>query len=966
MKQALCKSLWLISQLGVVSAAVSSPLHPDGMHATLTPEVEFPSPSHFLVRGATTNAIGGRHASEVFAEATAVIQRLRRLDSMTWIYVGLAAVGIIALGGVAAIVIIRKRGDGPTLHYDSSVVLQPCFEVPKGRMEEFRAGFNHFYNHINPKAERMLYYGFSVNEADSLAFCREAYQDADGVLKHLQNVDGPLKSALKIGKLVRLEAHGPAAELEKLRGPLQELDCKFYIIDEGSKLYAAKVPKNWTSPSTDKSMILRSRFKVRQGKMDEFKGMFKEFYLDMKPDAEGTLHYGWAVDEESMRVMCHESYNDAAGVLTHLENVDSLFKEALNLASLESLEVHGTEVEMDKLKSALTPLGCKFFVTDAGARTWTHKGQEVSDLSAMQILQDSAMRIVSQAQAKMEKGSRARELIETRAMGFTEKARGFIITELNNTAAALLKAIDAEEAKMLLEFNAAVEASFPPLSVLLAGVLSPTMLSLSLATHVLEFFGLFLPVFVGTSWSLYEDFGATCDIPTLTAWTWISFCLSAALTLGHGSLALKIYSGQSAMKAKGAEISARLAANTADGETGIADMQEIFIGSTVLVQEALIFEDGVRTSFWQSLIGTSTLLWMICVIWNFIIVIGWTFVPGTIAFYEAAGGVAAGHFCGAWASVFTARVVCLLTPFFFFMNIAQVANWVIVTAVHSSTVSSKLLKLAQDFDEKSLGIPVVEILVKALVLRGDMDILPARRTVALGEALRLTKEKEDLEMKLEEVQSRLSKGKDDRKALREVAKIAGDSMNAHLVLLEKVGKEDTATLKERGRRIAADVSVRVAQEQQVATHELERMANYVTEVTEEIRNSETYQSIIKQVQKTAEEAQATAAEAAVQAKAAAAAGMQKAQDGLEAGVAYAQSEEAQAAIAQARSRVESATSQARSHVEAGIAYTQSEEAQAAMSKAVASAQVAAQSAAATAQSAAQPALGRQRRQQLRA
>jgi len=865
---------------------------------------------------------------------------------MTWIYVGLAVVGVLVLGCILAIVVMRKRSSGSALHYDSSVVLQPCFEVPSGRMEEFRSGFSHFYNHIHPKAERMLYYGFSVDEANDLVFCREAYQDADGVLKHLQNVDWPLKSALKIGKLGRLDVHGPAAELDKLRGPLKELGCRFYIIDEGSKLYAAEVPKNWSSPSLDKSMILRSHFRVREGRMAEFKGMFKEFYQDMKPDAEGTLHYGWAVDEENMRVMCHESYQAAAGVLTHLENVDSLFKEALNLASLESLELHGTQVEVDKLRGTLTPLGCKFFITDDGARTWTHKSQEVPDLSAMEIFKDSAMRLVSQVQSKMDRGSRARELIETRAIRLTDKAKGFIVTELNNTAAALLKAIDATEANMLLEFNHAVEASFPPVSVLLGGVLSPTILSLSLAMHILEFFGLFLPVF-----------GATCDIPTLTAWTWISFCLSAALTLGHGSLALKIYSGQSAMKAKGAEISARLAANTADGETGIADMQEIFIGSTVLVQEALIFEDGVRTSFWQSLIGTSTLLWMICVIWNFIIVIGWTFVPGTIAFYEAAGGVAAGHFCGAWASVFTARVVCLLTPFFFFMNIAQVANWVIVTAVHSSTVSSKLLKLAQDFDEKSLGIPVVEILVKALVLRGDMDILPARRTVALGEALRLTKEKEDLEMKLEEVQSRLSKGKDDRKALREVAKIAGDSMNAHLVLLEKVGKEDTATLKERGRRIAADVSVRVAQEQQVATHELERMANYVTEVTEEIRNSETYQSIIKQVQKTAEEAQATAAEAAVQAKAAAAAGMQKAQDGLEAGVAYAQSEEAQAAIAQARSRVESATSQARSHVEAGIAYTQSEEAQAAMSKAVASAQVAAQSAAATAQSAAQSAKG---------
>ena len=66
---------------------------------------------------------------------------------------------------------------------------------------------------------------------------------------------------------------------------------------------------------------------------------------------------------------CRESYADAAGVLTHLGNVDAPFKAVLaGPADLARLEVHGPKAECDKLKEALTPLGCIFYVTEWGFR----------------------------------------------------------------------------------------------------------------------------------------------------------------------------------------------------------------------------------------------------------------------------------------------------------------------------------------------------------------------------------------------------------------------------------------------------------------------------------------------------------------------------------------------------------------------------------------------------------------------
>lgn len=176
---------------------------------------------------------------------------------------------------------------------------------------------------------------------------------------------------------------------------------------------------------------------------------------------------------------------------------------------------------------------------------------------------------------------------------------------------------------------------------------------------------------------------------------------------------MQTFSSQRRLKAKTAEISERLATNAADGETSMSDVQDFFIGSTILVQEALIAEDSLRKSPFVDAVGVSNLLWIIAVLWNFVVVIGWTFVPGTIAFHEKAATVAAGDYCGAWATVFTARIVCLLTPLFFFLNILAAVQWIISKLVHSKMVSSSILGAAENVDKGSAGIPVAQTLVKA-------------------------------------------------------------------------------------------------------------------------------------------------------------------------------------------------------------------------------------------------------------
>ncbi len=66
-----------------------------------------------------------------------------------------------------------------------------------------------------------LFYEFTINGDE--VFCREGYVNAEALLAHLDNVSAMLAQALTMAELVRIEVHGPAAELDKLQEPLAHL-----------------------------------------------------------------------------------------------------------------------------------------------------------------------------------------------------------------------------------------------------------------------------------------------------------------------------------------------------------------------------------------------------------------------------------------------------------------------------------------------------------------------------------------------------------------------------------------------------------------------------------------------------------------------------------------------------------------------------------------------------------------------
>ena len=113
---------------------------------------------------------------------------------------------------------------------DKCCTIVPYFKVAPGKLEAFKEFCEQFVAKTKGEA-KCLYYGFSFD--GDLAHCREGYEDAEGLLAHLNNVGVLLEEALKISELTRLEIHGPEEELAKLREPLAHLKPQFFVLEYG-------------------------------------------------------------------------------------------------------------------------------------------------------------------------------------------------------------------------------------------------------------------------------------------------------------------------------------------------------------------------------------------------------------------------------------------------------------------------------------------------------------------------------------------------------------------------------------------------------------------------------------------------------------------------------------------------------------------------------------------------------------
>lgn len=110
------------------------------------------------------------------------------------------------------------------------VSLHPYFKVHAGKLDAVNALLPAFV--AKTQNEKLcLWYDFTMD--GDIVHCREAYTGAEGVAAHLDNVGTLLDEMLKNSDLVRLEIHGPASELDKLRPRCGPLNPAWFVFQCG-------------------------------------------------------------------------------------------------------------------------------------------------------------------------------------------------------------------------------------------------------------------------------------------------------------------------------------------------------------------------------------------------------------------------------------------------------------------------------------------------------------------------------------------------------------------------------------------------------------------------------------------------------------------------------------------------------------------------------------------------------------
>lgn len=112
------------------------------------------------------------------------------------------------------------------------VSIHPYFKARAGKLAEAKAMLPQFVARVAPE-KLTLHYDFTIS-GDEI-HCRESYVNAEGLLAHLDNVGPLLGEFLKLVDITRVEVHGPADELAKLKGPLANLKPAWFVFECGVK-----------------------------------------------------------------------------------------------------------------------------------------------------------------------------------------------------------------------------------------------------------------------------------------------------------------------------------------------------------------------------------------------------------------------------------------------------------------------------------------------------------------------------------------------------------------------------------------------------------------------------------------------------------------------------------------------------------------------------------------------------------
>ena len=115
---------------------------------------------------------------------------------------------------------------------DNAISITSFVEINEGQEATFRGLIDAMLNTVRAE-EGCLEYSGNFNAATNTFVVREMYADAEAVAHHAQNAGAQLGELLAICKGNRVEATGPAEELEKLKAVFEPMGTVLYVREGG-------------------------------------------------------------------------------------------------------------------------------------------------------------------------------------------------------------------------------------------------------------------------------------------------------------------------------------------------------------------------------------------------------------------------------------------------------------------------------------------------------------------------------------------------------------------------------------------------------------------------------------------------------------------------------------------------------------------------------------------------------------
>lgn len=413
---------------------------------------------------------------------------------------------------------------------------------------------------------------------------------------------------------------------------------------------------------------------------------------------------------------------------------------------------------------------------------------------------------------KVSKGAELLGLVNKKMNVITDKAKALVVDEFYDTAGSVAEALKLEEFMVFLDPDAAKSANIPSLQVMLAGLLVPVNLLISLACHALTILLVLLPVLLLNSFSELVDGRSPCvGVPGLRAWSRTVIVLAVTITVARLGLMFKIYRAKATVQEKSAETRSKLVKaedQVRSGIRAIDEVKQLFISHSATLQFCVVEEQKIRQSPLAHVVGISTLLWLLTAFWNLYLYIRYLSMPGVVEFSEDAKTDPT--YCAAWVTASVAKVSILVTLMLFFANVMTVFFWLCDSSLSSDGVVNSILEQAKACDRFTLGVPVVQFFAKALLFRGTTDTLSMQLAAAMKDKSALSKELEDTEQRLgelkkqveakesecDEFKSQMVNGRGDDR-LQAAADRIIDANNGIFEVVQQKGNEASEELRSR-------------------------------------------------------------------------------------------------------------------------------------------------------------------------